>query len=102
QRYQHTPSIPRYCIRLSAARHCRYRCFRSPTSSDEGEILALAGLLEKSIVNRVLDIQKLKENDKQHVFALLDAFIKQTKLQSICDKRPPGRGSLMLYILILL
>lgn len=40
-------------------------------------------LLEKSIVNRVLDIQKLKENEKQHVFALLDAFIKQTKLQSI-------------------
>ena len=40
-------------------------------------------LLEKSIVNRVLDIQKLKENDKQHVFALLDAFIKQTKFKSI-------------------
>lgn len=40
-------------------------------------------LLEKSIVNRVLDIQKLKENDKQHVFALLDAFIKQTKFQAI-------------------
>lgn len=40
-------------------------------------------LLEKSIVNRVLDIQKLKNNEKQHVFALLDAFIKQTKLQSI-------------------
>jgi transcriptional regulator with XRE-family HTH domain len=40
-------------------------------------------LLEKSIVNRVLDIQKLKENEKQHVFALLDAFLKQTKLQSI-------------------
>ena len=40
-------------------------------------------LLEKNIVNRVLDIQKLKENEKQHVFALLDAFLKQTKLQSI-------------------
>lgn len=40
-------------------------------------------LLEKSIVNRVLDIQKLKEDDKQHVFALLDAFIKQRKLQAI-------------------
>jgi len=40
-------------------------------------------LLERSIVNRVLDIQKLKENEKQHVFALLDAFLKQTKLQSI-------------------
>jgi len=26
---------------------------------------------------------KAGENDKQHVFALLDAFIKQTKLQSI-------------------
>ncbi len=40
-------------------------------------------LLEKTIVNRVLDIQKLKEGEKQHGFALLDAFIKQTKLQSI-------------------
>lgn len=33
-------------------------------------------LLEKTIVNRVFDIQK-KESEKQHVFALLDAFIKQ-------------------------
>ena len=40
-------------------------------------------LLEKTIVNRVLDIQKLKESEKQLVFALLDAFIKQTKFQSI-------------------
>ena len=40
-------------------------------------------LLEKSIVNRVLDIQKLKEDEKQHVFALLDAFLKQAKLQAI-------------------
>ncbi|HEX9601409.1 MAG TPA: helix-turn-helix transcriptional regulator [Mariniflexile sp.] len=40
-------------------------------------------LLEKSIVARVLDIQKLKEDEKQHVFALLDAFIKQTKFQNI-------------------
>lgn len=40
-------------------------------------------LLEKNIVSKILDIQKLKENDKQHVFALLDAFIKQTKLQGI-------------------
>ena len=40
-------------------------------------------LLEKNVVNKILDIQKLKESDKQHVLALLDAFIKQTKLQSI-------------------
>lgn len=40
-------------------------------------------LLEKNIVSKILDIQKLKENDRQHVFALFDAFLKQTKLQSI-------------------
>ncbi|MEZ4913580.1 MAG: helix-turn-helix transcriptional regulator [Chitinophagales bacterium] len=40
-------------------------------------------LLEKSIINRVLDIQKLKESEKQHVFALLDAFLKQAKLHAI-------------------
>ena len=40
-------------------------------------------LLEKNVIAKILDIQKLKENDKQHVFALLDAFLKQTKLQGI-------------------
>ncbi|MCW3162853.1 helix-turn-helix domain-containing protein [Chryseobacterium oryctis] len=40
-------------------------------------------LLEKNIVSKIIDIQKLKESDRQHVFALLDAFLKQTKLQSI-------------------
>ncbi|MGL6126287.1 helix-turn-helix domain-containing protein [Chryseobacterium artocarpi] len=40
-------------------------------------------LLDKNIVSKILDIQKLKENDRPHVFALLDAFLKQTKLQSI-------------------
>lgn len=40
-------------------------------------------LLDKNIVAKILDIQKLKENDRQHAFALLDAFLKQTKLQSI-------------------
>ncbi len=40
-------------------------------------------LLEKNITSKILDIQKLKENDRQHVFALLDAFLKQTKLQSL-------------------
>ncbi|QIX83314.1 XRE family transcriptional regulator [Chryseobacterium indologenes] len=39
--------------------------------------------LDKNIVSKILDIQKLKENDRQHVFVLLDAFLKQTKLQSI-------------------
>jgi transcriptional regulator with XRE-family HTH domain len=39
-------------------------------------------LLDKNIVAKILDIQKLKENDRQHVFALLDGFLKQTKLQN--------------------
>lgn len=40
-------------------------------------------LLEKNIVDRVLDIQNLKESERQHVFALFDAFIKQTKLRNV-------------------
>lgn len=40
-------------------------------------------LLDKAVVKRVLDIQQLKEEDQSHVFALLDAFIKQTKLQGV-------------------
>nr|WP_262484594.1 helix-turn-helix transcriptional regulator [Chryseobacterium ureilyticum] len=32
-------------------------------------------LLKKNIVSKILDIQKIKENDSQHVFALFDAFI---------------------------
>ena len=40
-------------------------------------------LLERGIVSRILDIQRLKETDRNHVFALLDAFIKQTKLKEI-------------------
>nr|WP_286487265.1 MULTISPECIES: helix-turn-helix transcriptional regulator [Chryseobacterium] len=40
-------------------------------------------LLDKNIVSKILDIQKLKENDRQNVFALLNAFLKQTKQHSI-------------------
>ncbi len=40
-------------------------------------------LLEKSIINHVPDIQKLKDNEKQHVFALLDAFIGKREIQSV-------------------
>ncbi len=44
---------------------------------------AMDVLMDKNIVNKILDIQKLKESDRKHVFALLDAFIKQTKLKEI-------------------
>ncbi|EOG6896229.1 helix-turn-helix domain-containing protein [Flavobacterium psychrophilum] len=40
-------------------------------------------LLDKLIVDKVLDIQKLKEDDKNHVFALFDAFLQNTKMQAI-------------------
>lgn len=40
-------------------------------------------LLDKAVMKKILDIQKLKPNDKEHVFALLDAFLKQTKIQSV-------------------
>lgn len=40
-------------------------------------------LLDKDIIAKIQDIQKLSNENKNHVFALLDAFIKQTKLQSI-------------------
>ena len=39
--------------------------------------------VDKETLKRLNDIQKLSTEQKSHVFALLDAFIKQTKLQSI-------------------
>jgi hypothetical protein len=56
----------------------KLRNFYEPASKPRDAIAR-----ERGIVNRVLDIQKLKESEKQHVFALLDAFIKQTNFQSI-------------------
>ena len=39
--------------------------------------------IDKDTLKRLRDIQQLSDENKNHVFALLDAFIKQTKLQSI-------------------
>lgn len=36
-------------------------------------------LLEKTILKRITDIQRLALNDKNTVFALLDAFLRDTK-----------------------
>jgi len=40
-------------------------------------------VLEKSLVQKISDIQKLPEDKKNVVMTLIDAFLKQTKLQSI-------------------
>jgi len=39
--------------------------------------------IDKETLKRLKDIQKMTPENKNHVFALLDAFIKQTKLQAI-------------------
>ena len=40
-------------------------------------------LLEKNIVNKIVDIQKLNTEDKAHVFALLDAFLQSNKAKKV-------------------
>ncbi len=37
--------------------------------------------VDKETLKRLKEIQKMTPENKSHVFALLDAFIKQTKLQ---------------------
>lgn len=39
-------------------------------------------ILEKSIVNRIQNIQKLSDIDKGHLFALMDAFLLKCNIQS--------------------
>ena len=38
---------------------------------------------DKKTVTRLLDIEKLDPIDKEHVFAMLDAFLAKNKLQAI-------------------
>lgn len=40
-------------------------------------------LLEKSVVNKIIDIQKLGQEDKAHVFAMLDAFLQSHKAKIV-------------------
>jgi transcriptional regulator with XRE-family HTH domain len=40
-------------------------------------------LLEKNIVSKIVDIQKLGTEDKAHVFALLDAFLQSNKAKKV-------------------
>ena len=38
---------------------------------------------DRKTVNRLQDIEKLETNDKEHVFAMLDAFLAKNKMQAI-------------------
>ena len=36
-------------------------------------------LLEHDVLDRVLDIQKLSDKDQEHLFAMMDAFLRDAK-----------------------
>jgi transcriptional regulator with XRE-family HTH domain len=36
-------------------------------------------MLDKSVIKRILDIQKLANEEKSHLFALMDAFLRDSK-----------------------
>jgi transcriptional regulator with XRE-family HTH domain len=40
-------------------------------------------LLEKTVVNKIVDIQKLNSENRAHVFALLDAFLQSHKAKKV-------------------
>jgi transcriptional regulator with XRE-family HTH domain len=40
-------------------------------------------VIDKELLQRMEDIQKLNETDKGHLFALMDAFLQKNKLQKI-------------------
>jgi len=39
--------------------------------------------LDSRMLERIQEVTQMKERDREHVFAMLDAFIKQTKLQNV-------------------
>lgn len=43
-------------------------------------------LLDKTILKRITDIQKLDKDEREHVFALLDAFLRDSKAKKAYAK----------------
>jgi transcriptional regulator with XRE-family HTH domain len=39
--------------------------------------------VDKTILNRILELSKFSDEDKNHIFAVMDAFIAKRKIQSI-------------------
>lgn len=39
--------------------------------------------LDKVTLNRILEVSKFNEEDRQHIFSVIDAFIAKRKIQSI-------------------
>jgi len=41
--------------------------------------------LDKKMIQRIQEVSKMDSKNKEHVFAMLDAFIRQTKLQGVLN-----------------
>ena len=39
--------------------------------------------LDRKMIQRIQEVTRMQPKDQEHVFAMLDAFIKQTKLQNV-------------------
>lgn len=39
--------------------------------------------LDKKMMQRIQEVTKMDDKSKEHVFAMLDAFIRQTKIQNV-------------------
>ncbi len=39
--------------------------------------------IDKNILQRILELSKFSDQDKEHIFAVLDAFVAKRKIQSI-------------------
>lgn len=44
---------------------------------------ASSAAFDRKIVERIQDIERLEATDREHVFAMLDAFLAKSKLQTI-------------------
>lgn len=42
--------------------------------------------LDKGMINRIPEVTKMKDKEKEHVFAMLDAFIATTRMQGFLTK----------------
>lgn len=42
--------------------------------------------LDKGMINRIPEVTKMKDKEKEHVFAMLDAFIATTKMRGFLTK----------------
>ena len=52
-------------------------------------------LLEKNVVNKIMDIQKRGTEDKAHVFAMLDAFLQSHKTKKYSPPDNNNKAAVM-------